>query len=185
MIEDGRSSMFWHDKIQLAISLKCVKHVNDDPLRTSSRLQYCNTLLRSFHFRLRQRSDCRSVLRHLAGVHDKTRHMLLSAHRSISDFSCMFHTSSMWHMPSHLQVPSVKDKVVRRTASQIRKNEHKRGENPETATSRKSLERPEIPNLTILVETDQALMISPNFMHQPPSGENLNKSLSKSPGGGG
>ena len=63
MIEDGISSMFWHDKIQLAISLKCLK-----------------------------------------------------------------------------------DKVVRRTASQIRKNEYKRGENPETATSRKSLERPEIPN---------------------------------------
>jgi hypothetical protein len=95
MIEDGRSSMFWHDKIQLAISLKCVKHVNDDPLRTSSRLQHCNTLLRSFHFRLRQRSDCRSVPRRLAGVHDKTRHILLSAHRSISDLSCMFHTSSM------------------------------------------------------------------------------------------
>ena len=87
----------------------------------------------------------------------------------------------MWHVPSHLQVPSVKDKVVRRKASQTRKNEYKRGENPGTATSRKSLERPEIPNLTILVETDQALLISPNFMHQPPSGKNLNKSLSKSP----
>jgi hypothetical protein len=60
----------------------------------------------------------------------------------------------------------------RERLTKTRKNEYKRGEE---TTSRKFLEHLKIPNLKMPVETEQALMIFPNFMHQPRLGSTLTR----------